>query len=74
MKLIQELCCMNILAIKYFISYFHVILNTFVRFQDVNMQLFAQMKLFFHAFYSITVQKQKIMTEALDNKMIISYK
>lgn len=74
MKLIQKLCCMNILVIKYFISYFHVILNTFVRFQNVNMQLFAQKKLFFHVFYSITFQQQKVMTEALDNKMIISYK
>lgn len=74
MKLIQELCCRNILVIKYFISYFHVILNTFIRFQNVNMQLFAQKKFFFHAFYSITVQQQKIITKALDNKMIISYK
>lgn len=74
MKLIQELCCMNILVIMYFISYFHAILNTFVRFQNVNMQLFAQKKFFFHVFYSFTFQQQKDMTEALDNKMIISYK
>lgn len=59
MKLIQELCCMNILAIKYFIYYFHVILNTFVRFQDVNMQLFAENKLFFMLFIALHFKSKK---------------